>query len=98
MSATPGKEQTFEEKVDSEITNYRKEKTLSLTECPLAWWKLNESYFPLLSRLAKRIMGIPATSVASERVFSTAGDIVTATRSTLRAENVDMLIFIKKNL
>ena len=34
----------------------------------------------------------------SERVFSTAGDIVTAQRSALNAENVDKLIFLKKKL
>ena len=34
----------------------------------------------------------------SERVFSTAGDIVIAQRSALNAENVDKLMFLKKNL
>lgn len=62
------------------------------------WWKTNESHFPLLVRLAKNLLGIPSTSVPSERVFSTAGDIVTATRSALSAENVDRLIFLKRNL
>ena len=36
-------------------------------------------------------------NVPSERVFSTAGDIVTAHRSALKSEFVDMLIFLKKN-
>lgn len=54
--------------------------------------------FSLLARLAKNPLGIPLTSVPSEMVFSTAGDIVTATRSALSAEKVDMLIFLKKNL
>ncbi|KAG7278419.1 hypothetical protein CRUP_026970 [Coryphaenoides rupestris] len=45
----------------------------------------------------KAASGIPVDD-PSERVFSTAGDIVTAKRSTLSPDNVDILIFLKKNL
>jgi hypothetical protein len=38
--------------------------------------------------------GIPATAIPSERVFSTAGDIDTTQRSSLRPTQVDLLIFI----
>lgn len=48
--------------------------------------------------LAKRYLAAPATSVPSERVFSTAGDIVNASRSALSTDNVDKLIFLKKNM
>ena len=47
---------------------------------------------------AKVDSSIPGTSVPSERVFSTAGDVVTAQRATLKSKHVDMLIFLKKNL
>src|SRR4029434_9484260 len=36
--------------------------------------------------------------VTSERLFSTAGDIVTAHRSLLHPDHVDQLIFLKKTL
>ncbi|KAK7877985.1 hypothetical protein WMY93_031365 [Mugilogobius chulae] len=41
---------------------------------------------------------LSGTSVAAERVFSTAGDIVTAQRSVLKPEHVDQLLFLNKNL
>ena len=66
---------------------------------PLNWWKLHEHSFPLLAKVAKIYLGIPATSVPSERgFFSCAGDIVTAQRSMLNSENVDHLFFWKTNL
>lgn len=40
---------------------------------------------------------VQATLVASER-FSTAGDIVAATRSCIDSDHVDKLILLKKNV
>ena len=84
--------------IEAEIVRYRSEMSISLTSCPLKWWKENSKFYPLLSPLAKAYLTTPATSVPSERVFSTAGDVVTSQRSQLRPENVDMLIFLKRNL
>jgi len=58
----------------------------------------NENKFPLLSKVAKKYLAVQATSVASERVFSTAGDVVTSQRACLSGEHVDTLIFLKMNL
>ncbi|XP_073332449.1 E3 SUMO-protein ligase ZBED1-like [Pagrus major] len=84
--------------IEAELVRYRSEMSISLTSCPLKWWKENSKFYPLLSPLAKAYLTTPATSVPSERVFSTAGDVVTSQRSQLRPENVDMLIFLKRNL
>ncbi|MBN3296784.1 ZBED4 protein, partial [Amia calva] len=78
--------------IEREIELYRREASIPLSSCPLKWWREN------CSLLAKAYLSIPATSVPSERVFSTAGDIVTAQRSQLLRENIDMLIFLKKNM
>ena len=61
---------------------------------PHIWWKDNTARFPLLSKLAKTFLNIPATSTPSERVFSTAGQTVTQLRSCLKPSKVDALIFV----
>uniref|UniRef100_A0A668ALH7 BED-type domain-containing protein n=1 Tax=Myripristis murdjan TaxID=586833 RepID=A0A668ALH7_9TELE len=85
------------DKASDEVKRYRDRESLPLKNNPLQWWKEQQD-LPLLSSLAKRYLCIPATSVASERVFSTAGDIVSTKRSLLKHEHVDQLIFLKKNL
>lgn len=86
------------QQVKKEVAAYKAVSSISLDSDPLLWWKNNESTYPLIAKLAKHYLAIPATSVPSERVFSTAGDIVTASRSALTADNVDKLIFLAKNM
>ena len=64
----------------------------------LVWWKMNSKRFPILARLAKRYLCVPATSVPAERIFSAAGLVISNKRSSLTPENADMLIFLNKNL
>ena len=84
--------------VEDEVTLYRLGDCLDLDGDPFKWWKEEESKFPRLAKLAQRHFCVPGTSVPSERVFSTAGDIVCANRSRLESENVDRLVFLTKNL
>ncbi|XP_077386781.1 E3 SUMO-protein ligase ZBED1-like [Festucalex cinctus] len=90
-------QQTIRERAKEEITKYRGRDGLDVNGDVLQWWK-EQVDLPLLSKLARSYLSIPATSVPSERVFSTAGDIITAERSRLLPEHVDQLIFLKKNL
>jgi len=83
---------------NEEVSKYKDKDPLPLTGNSLEWWKMQETQFPLLSKLAKNYLCIPGTSVPAERVFSTAGDIVNAQRSALTSEHVDHLIFLKSNL
>lgn len=82
---------------EEEVKRYQEVTSLALTEDPLSWWKSHEEVYPFLATLSKRYLCIPGTSVSAERVFSTAGDIVTAKRSTLTSEHVDQLFFLSKN-
>lgn len=81
---------------EAEVSQYKKEPSINATGNPLTWWRQNNERYPSLAILAKKYLCIPATSVPSEKVFSTVGDIVTAQRSQRKSEHVDRLIFLKK--
>jgi hypothetical protein len=49
----------------------------------LAWWKLNESTFHIVTRLACDVLAIPISTVASESVFSTGGRVLDDFRTSL---------------
>jgi hypothetical protein len=65
---------------------------------PIAFWKTHSRDYPLLSEVALGILSIPATSADAERTFSTQKDIITPERSRLLPKNVDMLVFLARNL
>jgi hypothetical protein len=67
----------------------------SLTNNPLDFWKGQLKEFPLLSRLAKQIHSIPATSTGVERQFSSAGLIINQRRTNINPEQVDNILLIR---
>lgn len=81
----------------SEIDAYLKEIPINKSSNILLWWKNNSIRYPKLSKLAKKYLCIPATSTPSERVFSSAGNIITAKRNCLEAKNAEILIFLHHN-
>ncbi|KAJ8362710.1 hypothetical protein SKAU_G00115410 [Synaphobranchus kaupii] len=85
--------------VQQEMAMYEREAPLPADSNPLQWWKTSGSVrYHHLAQLAHRYLCIPGTSVRSERVFSTAGNIVNKKRSALDPENVDRLVFLANNL
>ena len=60
----------------------------------LGWWSRHQFAYPTLARLAKKYLAIPASSAASERVFSSAGNFVTKKRNRLGYDTVDALVFL----
>ena len=85
------------EKATDEINRYKDVPQIKVEDDPLKWWRENAVFYPYVSQLVKGRLCIPATSVPSERIFSTACDIVTAQRAALNPYLVDKLIFLKKN-
>ena len=71
------------------------------TDCDvvqLEWWKNNQEQFPLLSYLVWVIFAVPVASTKSERVFSVAGNIVTAKRANLNPERVENIVIVNTNI
>ncbi|XP_049378281.1 zinc finger BED domain-containing protein RICESLEEPER 2-like [Solanum stenotomum] len=61
----------------------------------LKWWKFNEPRFPILSEMARDVLVIPISSVASECAFSTGGRILDPFRSSLTPKLVQALISLQ---
>jgi hypothetical protein len=64
----------------------------------LQWWEKHSGFYQYMSILAKKYLCVPASSVPSERVFSLAGYLVSKKRARLSNFNVDMIIFLNKNM
>jgi hypothetical protein len=60
---------------------------------PLVWWKKYSATFPYLAQVARRYLVMPTTSAPVERLFSVAGQVVTAMRNRLHPETVTILVF-----
>ena len=65
---------------------------------PLPWWKSECVWYPVLAKVAKKILYLCVTSVPSERVFSCGGNIVCDSRTCLKPQRVDSVINLEMPL
>ena len=65
---------------------------------PLEYWKEKKQVWNSLAIMAFKYLTIPPSSASSERLFSSAGDIISEERNRLISEKAEMLLFLKKNL
>ncbi|CAN1336552.1 Zinc finger BED domain-containing protein RICESLEEPER 2 [Linum perenne] len=58
----------------------------------LNWWKANSTKYPTLALIARDILAIPVSTVASESAFSAGGRLISTQRSRLHIKTVETLM------
>jgi hypothetical protein len=84
--------------IRDEVAQYLAQPAVGVAKDPLEWWRMHKSLFPVLARLARKFLCIPATSAPVERVWSTAGNVVTRRRARLSDDLVDSIVFCHENI
>ncbi|GAB2273392.1 hypothetical protein Dimus_008188 [Dionaea muscipula] len=83
-----------DEEMNSELDTYLSEKVDKGGDSYtiLDWWRLNSPRYPILGRMARDVLAIPVSTVASEYAFSTGGRVLDAFRSSLSPKIVQDLL------
>ncbi|BBG96965.1 BED zinc finger, partial [Prunus dulcis] len=61
----------------------------------LNWWKVKSAKLPISSKIARDVLAIPATTVASEAAFSVGGRVIDELHACILPETVEALVTIK---
>jgi hypothetical protein len=61
----------------------------------LTWWKINGPKYPVLASIAKDVLAIQVSTVASESCFSTGGRVIDSFRCSLTPKSVEALICLQ---
>ena len=86
------------ERIDKELDFYTHSPNIDTDSCSLTWWKEEQKRLPLLAKVAKKYLCVCTTSVASERIFSTGGNVVSDNRTCTKPDMVNYLVFLSRNL
>ena len=89
---------TAQKKVDKELKYMKEDETDFRKDDPLLWWKEREMPYPLVAKLAKKYLAIPASTAPSERVFCVAKNILQKKRWNLLPSRLSKHIFYSKLL
>lgn len=81
----------------NEVEEYLQLPEISLDLNPLMWWSTKKENFPILSGLARKYLAVSATSTASERLFSDAGNLLTNKRTRMKPKLFKQIMFLKRN-
>nr|KAJ0188963.1 hypothetical protein LSAT_V11C800452830 [Lactuca sativa] len=80
--------------IDKELRTYLKENIVNYKKdfSILGWWRVNVIRFPTVARMAKDILAIQISSMASESAFSTCGRVVSEYQTSLSTLIVEALL------
>ncbi|CAN1251051.1 Putative AC transposase [Linum perenne] len=81
--------------VTTELDHYLAEALIPRTSVDfdvLMWWRLNGAKYPTLQEMARDLLAIPITSVASESAFSSGGRLLDPHRSRLHFSLVEAMM------
>jgi hypothetical protein len=80
-----------------EVGEYLQLYEIPLQSNPLTWWNEKKDKFPILSNLAQKYLAVSATSTASGRLFSDAGNLLTNKRTCMKPKLFKKIMFLKRN-
>lgn len=63
---------------------------------PLDWWKEKCELYPHISKIAKRVLAVPASAVTAEEVFLMKKGLEKK-HMQVKSEHMDMMLFLKEN-
>ncbi|XP_009775322.1 zinc finger BED domain-containing protein RICESLEEPER 2-like [Nicotiana sylvestris] len=81
----------------TELDKYLSEETEDDTKefDVLLWWKLNSARFSILAEMARNVLAVPISTVASECAFSMGGRLLDSFRSSLTPKLVQALVCLQ---
>ena len=85
------------ESLEEEISTYLSSPCEEVDINPLNFWKENSEKYQKLTPLVKKVLSVPSSSAAVERLFSTAGKVFTPERCRLNDSRFSKLMFIRCN-
>ena len=86
-----------EETTKSEFESYFDEIQIGINDNPLVWWRVKESQYPNISKLARKLLCIQSTTGYAESNFSNLTFIINDLRTSLKPKTVCQLLFLKSN-
>ena len=90
--------QQRKETAQEELRRFVISDSLHRDEDPLLWWRQHEDNFPRLSKVARDVLGTPATSTPAERMFSPGGLVASQQRASIKPQNLDAIVFLSRNM
>ena len=85
------------ESQETEISKFMKEDPAEDNQSVLQYWSARSTKYPILSKLAKKFLAIPASSSGVERIFSIAGSLARARRARLQPKTLENVIFLRQS-